>query len=1390
MHADNAMENENEHAPVNIGIGTAGKKSKLRDVTPLSRVPADHKTTSSLFPVGEDEEDERASESVTRKTEYLRGARFTARTTRNSAEIKLADARMALSAARATASRASLLLVPGYADLVNDTVRMARDASLLSRAYQDSDLARSRFLSQVVQDRSGIQISKLVRKIDHVNYMRVDFRDVMMFHPTAWGFPEADRHRNPVGVPGRERDPVHGWLWQKATNADSEMADVVFAYRAQIRLIPNSVIEGIAKGTRPAWLSTIAHIEANTETISILAEKVGVQWEQSRFLQAGLVDPTQVYVKVSDVAASRRIEPDPLSGELQMDFKIRGFYGLKQSLGVRKNPLITPAHVRALAFQCGVLNEHHYYWMSFVLMRVPLLPEWAVDVSPERRMYIHLPSGQTQLLHPYLQEYAVMLTAVRMAEVVWDSRGAILLNCDECGALDALVMCMQCSSFMCFVCFVKLHTNRRNHWVYPLASSRYLTEEEVCVMEKFIPITNVGACCRRRFLARSNQSDKTGTCQCFWLHFASQEALDGVNVPLEKERAVLQSIAAGNGVYLNMATGAVTDNANEFLDKSRTEQMAVLGIQAFVRGKAVRGAKERLRQAVIVIQKHVRTYLTMRRCADKVKAPLRMWFDRFRLLKQRSELLSGLVKLQAIVKRVYGRGKYLAMKKAVIKIQGLVRGHRTRRRFRNRDCAALQIQRSWRAFWQGPKTVMRMQAAATRVQARMRGILCRRRCSGQIEAAIRIQALMRGALARNATTRRNQASMLMQTAWRRFASTVQTKFDWINELNAAAKDLDDCIRLQSMGLAAVLIQKTFRAHRQRVRFSKLKRDKASVDVTASNFVSAFGLAAAGMHAVVHAWFRLLPEPVRVKVGILKGVIQRGICRTGSDLAGAIVGEVVRQLITGSGSETGKRANLCFEWTLRRCCHVFASLEKDVSSKIIRARTMPVGTGAVDARVDEPLLKMGEVCKPLTLQLEKLMKVEAEAFALTFASNVDDVTRSTMLVGEVLVAFREFLDQPRLKLDSKLAFQGVDSTVSARILDIIGFELGLDLPATDLVAVSTCGDLAKKLSHVVSGMVKREGRESSKRRSHTYITRKFMWGSFRDAASLAQCTDADKYARHVKGVASLFDEVKTAIAQEHYTFVLAVVLIQIVVRGVCMRTLCERAASVIQTKYKYFKTRTLTRRLQKPAIVIQRFWRGLRSALLLYKKDEAARCIQRSFRAFLCRNRNQQLINSVRLIQAVWRGSIQRMHIRMLHARAVKIQAVLRGHLVRLFLGHPEGRMLRSALNRQIQHTTPLVAQGKRLEYSVTADEIKKKQLHAKQSRARTLQRKIDQYRKATLAANVLTIKRQSVFEPFCFARHRLKTHQSIPSLATKSDSGGIGNAASNLLATLSALFSS
>jgi hypothetical protein len=66
-----------------------------------------------------------------------------------------------------------------------------------------------------------------------------------------------------------------------------------------------------------------------------------------------------------------------------------------------------------------------------------------------------------------------------------------------------------------------------------------------------------------------------------------------------------------------------------------------------------------------------------------------------------------------------------------------------------------------------------------------------------------------------------------------------------------------------------------------------------------------------------------------------------------------------------------------------------------------------------------------------------------------------------------------------------------------------------------------------------------------------------------------------------------------------------------------------------------------------------------------------------------------------------------MHIRMLHARAVKIQAVLRGHLVRLFLGHPEGRMLRSALNRQIQHTTPLVAQGKRLEYSVTADEIKK-----------------------------------------------------------------------------------
>jgi hypothetical protein len=53
----------------------------------------------------------------------------------------------------------------------------------------------------------------------------------------------------------------------------------------------------------------------------------------------------------------------------------------------------------------------------------------------------------------------------------------------------------------------------------PIPGCRYLTKAQVKALQEFVPFLNAGFCNRRRFLARDNQSDKTGYCQCKWLYF-------------------------------------------------------------------------------------------------------------------------------------------------------------------------------------------------------------------------------------------------------------------------------------------------------------------------------------------------------------------------------------------------------------------------------------------------------------------------------------------------------------------------------------------------------------------------------------------------------------------------------------------------------------------------------------------------------------------------------------------------------------------------------------------------------------------------------------------------------------------------------------------------------
>ncbi len=68
---------------------------------------------------------------------------------------------------------------------------MGADSCILSNLYMYDYEAREQFMKQHIRDVQGVLWFELQRRKQHLFYMRMDFVDLMMFHPDAWGFPDA-----------------------------------------------------------------------------------------------------------------------------------------------------------------------------------------------------------------------------------------------------------------------------------------------------------------------------------------------------------------------------------------------------------------------------------------------------------------------------------------------------------------------------------------------------------------------------------------------------------------------------------------------------------------------------------------------------------------------------------------------------------------------------------------------------------------------------------------------------------------------------------------------------------------------------------------------------------------------------------------------------------------------------------------------------------------------------------------------------------------------------------------------------------------------------------------------------------------------------------------------
>lgn len=102
------------------------------------------------------------------------------------------------------------------------------------------------------QDSNGTLWFELQRELSSIYYQRIDFVDVQMYHPVAWGFPDASKIVTPN--PGEPIDPFHGWCARKSMESVTEMEDVDFLYTLRLRCFPESTFQALSLGKIPAFI--------------------------------------------------------------------------------------------------------------------------------------------------------------------------------------------------------------------------------------------------------------------------------------------------------------------------------------------------------------------------------------------------------------------------------------------------------------------------------------------------------------------------------------------------------------------------------------------------------------------------------------------------------------------------------------------------------------------------------------------------------------------------------------------------------------------------------------------------------------------------------------------------------------------------------------------------------------------------------------------------------------------------------------------------------------------------------------------------------------------------------------------------------------------------------
>lgn len=1052
----------------------------------------------------------------------------------------------ALERSKSSGARWTQMFRPGFNDIVNESFKVGCNACILSEQYLANHKQREMFQKHHTKDVKGTLWFELQRRKDHLFYMRMDFVDVMMCHPDAWGFPDTSK-KVVAKNPGEPINPFHGWYAQTAIDTDKEMEDVDFLYTLRVREFPEHTFQALALGKIPEWIQpyTTLHAEAQREDIKEEDTEDGVagpvtgkeiDLEHNQMLEAGLGDGDNLYVKLDGdrLAQERTTGPDVLDAKTTA-YRLKGLSAMRIFLRSRGNPdnmkqaLITPKMVKDMASQLGIRGDAAHYWYCLFALRYPLAHDWEAVVKNDTRWYLHLPSDKLQPVHPKIKLFREHLADVMKNEFLWDHRDRVHHKCSQCGIPDAVVWCMQCTDYFCCACFLEEHKSQRGkkHWPMPVPGCRYLYESEVTAIQPHIPFLNVGFSNRRRFLARTNQSDKLGSTRGdTWLFFDADTFEAALKQAPKDHWCVKRTepprlASDAKGYYYNFDNDVIADDDSYILTKAM-EQKALSILQKVVRGNLTRKQIKREMEAAVVIQKtkHMWDVREVHGNNGKNAAILKSWYRKFKARKDRDLLERRITRNQALWRGLTTRKEFNAQMRSCSRFQSAFRGLRGRRRHLVLKAAALSIQRLFRGYFYGRRPTAERHAAASQMQAMARGCAQRHRNKVRREAATNIQAHGRGMLARNGTKRMQDAANKIQRNWRRFQAQLDVKIRIYENLEEIRQKRKVVLRRKLENAVASIIQRNWRRHLDYQKVVLMRKEKGEAEKHVNSMLVALYISSSQLRHFVHPWWRHLPKEIQEVLQQIKAGMQHTIATTpltgklaNEELGGRILstkntGGPSKPLRVGTAEhltykQDGRVPDLASHMLLSVSRHLLSHVPADLFGPAMRWACYTIAHQAVDLKLMQGYLSKQEI--PVGKELPKhegdslatlwsdvgiikhhhdwLMTMPEESLPCRFLYGMPLQHRHVFLTAKVLILMRQALKNPSISVNDHLKFQGLDASSGAQLMEVLGSELDKRLPLDWPKKHGTVAALTAQLNtHITDMELEGKTEDTSKRDS--------------------------------------------------------------------------------------------------------------------------------------------------------------------------------------------------------------------------------------------------------------------------------------------------------------------